>query len=367
MDTHFLPRHPELRDYGYASPWGDALELIRSTVRDGGVVLANLETALTRSERKWEGKVFNYRSHPRNVEVLLEAGFGRGRGYVSLANNHTLDWGVEGLEETVETLERAGVVFAGVGRSRQERARAGVLVLRGDEEVGEGAGTADGWEVRCWSFSDHPSHWGSTEGFNLIDYSKQSREMMKKQIMDNDHADQVKSKRKLGLKVVSLHWGPNYRWHPAQEIIELAHWLIDECGVDIIHGHSSHHIQGAEVYKAKLIVYGCGDFVDDYAVDRKFRNDLSAAWRVSVGEREAENPGEATKEKGKRLEVKKLEVFPNRIKLFQAGLLAKGEDDHNWVARKFEDLCEAFETRVEKELGEQGQIVVDVKGQSSGG
>jgi len=163
--------------------------------------------------------------------------------------------------------------------------------------------------------------------------------------------------KKVGLKVVSMHWGPNYRWHPAREIVELAHWLIDECGVDVIHGHSSHHIQGVEVYKGKLVVYGCGDFVDDYAVDPGWRNDLSAAWRVTVSEKDQND------KRGGGLEVRKLEVFPNRISLFHANLLSAEDEDHKWIERKFRALCTALGTKVEKELGEEGQIVVDVKGQ----
>ena len=60
----------------------------------------------------------------------------------------------------------------------------------------------------------------------------------------------------------------------------IAHYLIDDCGIDLIHGHSSHHIQGVETYKGKLIIYGCGDFVDDYALTPTYRNDLSAVWYV---------------------------------------------------------------------------------------
>ena len=396
VDKYFLPRHRELREYGYASPWGNWLDILRTVRRDGegrrqggvDLVLANLETALTVGERKWEGKVFNYRSHPQNVNVLLEAGFrgaihdeggqrrtaatgdgddvqssqrtleeGYGkqrrngaRGYVSLANNHTLDWSISGLHETIRTLDDAGIAYAGAGRDAAEAARPAVLILGGAAK-GERE-----WEVHCWSFSDHPSDW-SVPGFNLIDYTPQSREIMRKQILaqhpaPNDH------KRQVGLKVVSLHWGPNYRWSPSPAQISLAHYLIDECGIDIIHGHSAHHIQGVEIYKGKLIIYGCGDFVDDYAVvapgrEGEWRNDLSGGWRVSVGEREG----------GEGLRVRRLEVVPNRIKLFQAERLEVEDEDHEWVQRKVRKLCKEFGTKVEDELGEGGEIVIDLEGQ----
>jgi len=55
----------------------------------------------------------------------------------------------------------------------------------------------------------------------------------------------------------------------------MAHAFIDESDVDVIHGTSSHHIQGIEVHRGKPILYGCGDFIDDYATDAEYRNDLS--------------------------------------------------------------------------------------------
>ncbi|KIX06299.1 uncharacterized protein Z518_04274 [Rhinocladiella mackenziei CBS 650.93] len=338
VDRHFIPHHVELKSYNYLSPWGTSVDLIRSA----DLVLANLETALTTSERRWPDKMFNYRSHTENVRCLTEVGMGSGlgRGYVSLANNHTLDWGVEGLEETVKTLEKNGVEYAGAGRSKEEAARPARLRLRGEE----------GRDVKCWSFSDHPSDWRAVDTFNLIDYTRRGRERIKEQLTAKE---QDEGQRKLGLKVVSMHWGPNYRWHPAKEIVDMAHWLIDECGVDVIQGHSSHHVQGVEVYKGKLVVYGCGDFVDDYAVDPRWRNDLSAAWRVTVGQKDG----------NERLEVRKLEVFPNRIQLFRANLLKRDDEDHEWVERKFRELCNGFGTRVEKDLGHDGQIVVNVQAQ----
>ena len=150
------------------------------------------------------------------------------------------------------------------------------------------------------------------------------------------------------LKIVSIHWGPNYSWSPSADIKSLAHFFIDECGVDLIHGHSSHHIQGVEIYKKKLIIYGCGDFVDDYAVVHEFRNDLSALWRVVV------------LEEGDKLQIKRLEVFPNKIKNFQASLLDRSENDHEWLTKRFRELCSEMGTQVQDDLGTEGQIVIEV-------
>ena len=338
VDNSILARYPELTSYNYLSPWGNSVSLLQKA----DLILANLETALTRSERQWPNKAFNYRSHPENVRCLTEVGMGGGdgRGYVSLANNHTLDWQLEGLNETVETLSKAGVQYAGAGRSAAEAATSAELNVGGE----------DGWKIKCWSFADHPLDWEGVDAFNLIDYTKKGREKISLQLADGELETD-----KVGLKVVSVHWGPNYGWHPAVEIVDLAHWMIDECGVDIVHGHSSHHIQGVEVYNGKLIIYGCGDFIDDYAVDLTFRNDLSALWRVTVGERAGEERS--------RLEVKKLELFPNRIQRFQAHLLEASDVDHNWIERKFRILCDGFGTTIVKELGSEGQIVIDIQAQ----
>lgn len=132
----------------------------------------------------------------------------------------------------------------------------------------------------------------------------------------------------------------------------MAHFLIDECEVDIVHGHSSHHVQGVEVYRGGVIIYGCGDFVDDYALSMEFRNDLSAVWRVIVKE----------KERGKGLVLDRLEIFPTRVEKFRAMLLDKGDRDHTWVTERIEELSADLGTRVKEGLGEQGQIVVDING-----
>ena len=113
------------------------------------------------------------------------------------------------------------------------------------------------------SASDHPKVWGAFEGFNYQDVENPS-------ILGLSTTIKV-AKESADFVLFSFHWGPNYQWFPDAQIRRLGHSLID-LGVDLIHGHSSHHIQGIEIYKGKPIFYGMGDFVDDYAVTLSYRN-----------------------------------------------------------------------------------------------
>ncbi|KAK5957979.1 hypothetical protein OHC33_001169 [Knufia fluminis] len=330
---------PDLQNYNNLAPWGNTVDFLKKS----DLVLGNLETAATNHPERWPNKVFNYRMHPANVECLKLAGI----DYVSLANNHTLDFGREGLLETVRVIEEAGIAHAGAGRSVAEAEKPAVLKL---ERIP--ASAKDGplkHEIHLYSFSDHPSDWVSVPEFNLLRYDPESRAKLKG-LLTKEHAG---LEARPALKIVSVHWGPNYRWEPDDDITTMARFLVDECGVDIIHGHSSHHVQGVEVYKGELIIYGCGDFVDDYAVNAQYRNDLSAAWNVSIID---SSDG--------RLRPSRLEVFPTRIKSFQAGLLSKEDADHGFVCDRIRTLSADLGTTVESSLGDEGQLIVDIQKQS---
>lgn len=338
--SKFVHSHPELKSYSFKSPWGNALPLLCSS----NLVLANLETSVTTHPIKWPEKVFNYRMHPANVQCLVEGGV----KYVSLANNHTLDFSEEGLMETIDTVNAAGIVTAGAGKTTEQATIPATLTLnRTSGNVTETVHNAEGGEkssqhqIHLYSFSDHPSDWSKVPSFNLLNYATSFRSELKKQLLRHHSPS---------LKIVSIHWGPNYRWHPSREQVSLAHFLIDECKVDIIHGHSSHHVQGVSVYHGKLIIYGCGDFVDDYAVDANYRNDLSAVWRVHIVE------------EALGMKVTKLEVFPTRIQRFQAHLLSRDDADHTWVSQKIRELSADLGTKVDHGFGEEGQLVLHVGG-----
>ncbi|KAI9669676.1 MAG: hypothetical protein M1831_007372 [Alyxoria varia] len=328
---NFAKSNPAMNYYSATSPWGTALPLLL----EADLNIINLETSATTSASKWPDKVFNYRMHPANVEALKPAKI----DYAGLANNHTLDFREAGLADTVKTLRKAAIAFAGAGDTRAEALQPARLKLP------RGSGNA-GHDVLVWSASDHPQEWGKVPQFHLIDYSSKVRSRLKDMLCGEEGTKDMGTKTP-PLKVFSVHWGPNYSWEPANEIHSLAHWLVDECGVDIIHGHSSHHVQGVEKYKDSVIIYGCGDFVDDYALVADYRNDLSAVWRVSVVEE-----GVDTKPR-----IEKLEVFPTKIKQFQACRLEQNEADHEWVRDKIVECSKKFDMGVSYRIGDAGQLV----------
>jgi poly-gamma-glutamate synthesis protein (capsule biosynthesis protein) len=94
-------------------------------------------------------------------------------------------------------------------------------------------------------------------------------------------------KRAGDVVLASIHWGGNWGYGVAEEEIEFAHGLVDEAGVDVVHGHSSHHVKGIEIYNRRLVLYGCGDLVNDYegiGGHEQYRGDLGLMYfpRIDV-------------------------------------------------------------------------------------
>ena len=322
-------KYPRLSRYGPDTPWSDTISILHRA----DLNIINLETSVTTHAVKWPNKVFNYRMHPDNLGPTLDAAK---ISYAGLANNHSLDFSEAGLAETVATVRRAGVAFAGAGDSPAEATKPAILSLPGSKD-------SSPYQICIWAAADHPREWKRVSGFHFIDYTSQTKQRLKDLIFST-------TPRGTALKVFSLHWGPNYSWQPAEEIQDLAHFLIDECDVDIIHGHSSHHVQGVEIYKGKLIIYGCGDFVDDYALVPEYRNDLSGIWQVKVEE--------AADKKG--MNVKRLEVYPTKIDKFVARRLRPEEADSEWVREKIVKLSSELGTQAVVEPGGDGSVVFDL-------
>lgn len=243
-------------DFGYI--WGDALEEMERIRPDLRIV--NLETSVTKSE-DWLPKGINYRMNPENILCITAAHI----DCCSLANNHILDWGHSGLTETLETLTKAGIRHAGAGRNRQEAEAPAILEVPNKGRV---LVFAFGMEN-----SGVPAEWAATDkepGVSfLADLSSRTVRCI---------ADRIQQLKQPGdIAVASIHWGGNWGYEISDEETHFAHELIDKAKVDLIHGHSSHHPKAIEVYQKKLILYGCGDFLDDYegiSGYEEFRNDL---------------------------------------------------------------------------------------------
>ena len=235
---------PRPVDFSYI--WGDALSELQHRRPDARLI--NLETALTTSDRPWPGKAVHYRMHPANAACLVAAGI----DCCALANNHLLDWGTLGLTETLDTLHHAGIHGAGAGRNGAAARAPAILELPGKGRL----------LVYSWATADSgvPPQWAAGPGQPGINWLPELSPAALEQVAQGVRKD----KRPGDLVVVSLHWGSNWDFTISREARDFAHGLVDLAGVDLVHGHSSHHIKAIEVYRDRPILYGCGDFLNDY-------------------------------------------------------------------------------------------------------
>jgi poly-gamma-glutamate synthesis protein (capsule biosynthesis protein) len=225
--------------------WGEALPELTRVAPDVRVI--NLETSVTASDDYWRGKGINYRMHPENIACLAAARV----DICGLANNHVLDYGYAGLTETLETLTRAGLKRVGAGRTLAEAQTPAIVALaNGTRVIVFAVGTVT---------SGIPWEWAARDDRPGVDLLPDLSEA-------TAHRIAVRARQARGPRdvvVASIHWGGNWGYDVPRPHVQFAHWLIDG-GIDIVHGHSSHHPQPIEVYRNRLILYGCGDFIDDY-------------------------------------------------------------------------------------------------------
>ncbi len=247
--------------------WGDALTEFEYMKPDLRII--NLETSITKNDDYWGRKPVNYRMNPKNMPCLIVAHI----DCCTLANNHTIDWCYRGLSETIDTLNKAGIKSAGAGENVHLAQAPAIL-----DAAGKGS-------VLVFSFgspsSGVPLAWAAEEknpGINMLeDFSRNTLEQIISLIRE--------LKRNGDIVVFSVHWGDNWGYQIPAEQREFAHQLVDEAQVDLIHGHSSHHVKGIEVYKGKLVLYGCGDFLNDYegiGGYENFRGDLGLMYFADV-------------------------------------------------------------------------------------
>lgn len=299
---------PIPRPASFAYVWGEALgELARRRPHAG---IANLETAITRSDGWWRGKSIHYRMHPGNTPCLAAGGI----GCCVLANNHVLDWGYAGLAETLATLDAAGIPTAGAGANAAAASRPAVLSLPGRHRLLVfAAATRDSGVPATWVAGPRQP------GVRLLpDLSRQTVEAL---------AADVRRHRRRGDRVLfSLHWGGNWGFEVSAAQRGFAHALVEVAGADVVHGHSSHHVKGIEIHRGRPILYGCGDFLDDYegiGGDDAYRGDLGAMYFVTLDAAD-----------GRLLA---LDLVPTRLRRFRVELARRG--DRRWLLETLRREC----------------------------
>ncbi len=303
------------RPADFAYIWGDALAELERVRPDARII--NLETAVTTAEDAWPEKGINYRMNPANVGCLSAAKI----DCCVLANNHVLDWGYRGLAETLDTLRGAGLRTAGAGRNAAEAAAPAAIELPGRGRV-----IVFGVALET---SGVPPSWaggGNRAGVNFLsDLSGRTVQRIA--------AEVGAAKRAGDIVVLSIHWGGNWGYEVRSAERGFAHALV-EAGVDVVHGHSSHHPKGIEVYRDRLILYGCGDFLNDYEGIRgheSFRPDLALMYFPVV------DAGTGR--------LVRLTLTPMQIRHFRANRAQR--EDARWLAELLSREGRALATRVD--------------------
>jgi len=291
-------------------PWGEVLEILNEAAVD--VRLINLETTITADGQFADPKPVCYRMHPDNLPALTAFR----PDVCALANNHILDFGYQGLTDTVEALTQPGIQGPGAGADLYTARRPAAVTVHDEHRVlvGSVAMTSAGVPKSWAADSDRPGVW------LIRDLSRH--------VADDVTAGVLAHKRNGDIAIVSLHWGSNWGYVISPDEIGFAHRLID-AGVDVVHGHSSHHPRPIEIYRGKPILYGCGDVIDDYegiGGHEKFRAQLRLLYLTST------DPASG--------ELVSLQMIPLRVRRMR--LERASQADAEWLRTTLERTSREF-------------------------
>ncbi len=222
-----------MEKFGYEYPF---LE-IKSEIEKHDVAIANLESPLSERGQKFSPyKGIYFKADPRAIRGLQFCGF----DIISLANNHTLDWGIEAAYDTMILLSEKGIQYAGIGRTRKEACKPALI-------------NANGTSIAFISYNDIYPFFIHESGGSMVTLT------LKKDSLKSDIATLNK---RYDVVIVYVHSGDEYRKHPEAEKVNKMRMLIDY-GADIVLCSHPHVIQDIEVYRDGLIAYSLGNLIFD--------------------------------------------------------------------------------------------------------
>ncbi|HSB46885.1 MAG TPA: CapA family protein [Candidatus Bilamarchaeum sp.] len=296
---------------GPAYPWGNTLPVLKSA----DLRLANLECVISDKGVPWAPgeKAFHFRAEPLAIPVLKAAEI----GFVSLANNHSLDFSKDALFDMLSRLDEAGIRHAGAGADFSEAAAPAIL-------------EAGSLKVGVISATDNTPEWEAKPGSPGVFFLPT---LPRPEVLEKIGKSARLAREKGAETIVfSDHWGPNMRQRPGPLHESFASSVLD-IGIDIFHGHSAHIFQGVGMHGGKPVLFDTGDFVDDYAVDPHLRNDWSFIFLLDLG--------------AKTGRLQKVTLVPAHISGCQANLAP--EPLAGIICQKMESLCLEMGTEARKE------------------
>ncbi len=220
-------------------------ERVRNSLRRGDLVFGNLECTLTPGPPV-APRAMVFRANPALAPLLRQAGF----NLLSLANNHSPNYGPRGLRDEMRVLRRAGIAWAGAGNDASSAAAPAVLTIKGQRIALLAYNSPD--VVPAW-YAAGPHHAGT----NFMNVRRMQAA--------------VRAARRQGsFVIVSMHAGTEYHPRANRFQIAFAHAAID-AGAGLVIGHHPHVIETAERYRGKYIFYSLGNFIFDQQWSRATR------------------------------------------------------------------------------------------------
>lgn len=215
-------------------PW----EMVKEYFQNDDLTIGNLETSITTRGVKWPDKSYNFRSYPANLKSMENAGI----DVLGLANNHILDYGHEGLLDTIKHIDNTGIKRVGAGKNKEDGMKA-VIIEKEGLKIGVMSASRVVPYVEWYATEKRPGLIGAYDGH-----------------IEELLSEVQKLRQDVDLVVLSIHWGIERSEEPKPQDLVLARRLIDG-GVDVVMGHHPHVLQGIEIYKGKPIFYSLGNFV----------------------------------------------------------------------------------------------------------
>jgi len=218
------------------------------------LLLGNLESSITNITERAE-KTFNYRIHPKYSRALKI----HRNMFLNVANNHIMDYKIKGMYDTLNELDILGIKHSGAGKNISEAMKHVVMNI-------------NGIKIGIVGCADHYDHWSATDnkpGIYYVDYNNY-----------NHILDHIKKIRKdVDILIMSIHWGGNLVKGIGNKYQKFAKDVFNS-GVNIMHGHSSHHVKCIRHNNSHMIMYGIGDFINDYSINEDYRSNLGVIVKV---------------------------------------------------------------------------------------